>query len=122
MILLKGSWNGSSVLLGASRRPIGGWIGALVSVPAAEIKATAIRGALTGVEPAILDAAILGLVPPAGAGHRRGQGLRAVLDRVSRLRKGEAEMLVAGRMESMSQAPHLVTALNALKARDLNRW
>lgn len=118
-------------ILGASRTPIGGLIGALESVPAAKLAATAIRGAIAGIDPAMLDEVILGQVLAAGAGQAParqaalaaglaqtvpatavakvcGSGLRAVLDGVNRLRAGEAEMLVAGGMECMSRAPHLV--------------
>lgn len=121
------------VLLSAARTPIGSFLGSLASVPAPRLGAVAIRAAIerARVDPATIDQVILGNVLQAGLGQAParqagiyagvpqragaitvhkvcGSGLRAVMDAANGIRAGEWETVVAGGMESMSNAPHLL--------------
>ena len=125
------------VIVGMARTPQGGLQGNLASVPAPQLGATAIRAALTRaeVDPAAVDETIMGCVLPAGlrqAPARQasvgagipfsagcttvnkmcGSAMKAVMLGFDALRAGSANCIVAGGMESMSNAPYL-----ALKVR-----
>lgn len=122
------------VVVGAARTPNGRLLGALSTLPATDLGAAAIAGALErgGVPAAAVDAVVLGQVLQAGAGQNPARqaalaagidprahtttvnkvclsGLQAVIDAARLLRCGEADVVVAGGMESMSRAPHLAT-------------
>lgn len=122
----------SSYLLAARRTPIGKLLGGLASVPAPQLAARAIRAALADAHlPAEnVDEVILGNVLQAGVGQAParqaalaagipatvpavtinkvcGSGLKAVMLADQAIRLGEAKLIVAGGMESMSLAPHL---------------
>ena len=124
----------ASYLIAAQRTPIGKFLGGLSSVPAPQLAAHAIRAALEGahVSPGEVDEVILGCVLQAGAGQAParqaalaagipasvpavtinkvcGSGLKAVMLADQAIRLGEAKVIVAGGMESMSLAPHLLT-------------
>lgn len=121
------------LICGAARTPIGSFNGALSSLPAPELGSLAISAALerAGVEPAHVEGVRLGNVVQAGLGQNParqstllaglprstgaitinrvcGSGLQAVTDAAAEIRLGEASLLVAGGMESMSRAPHLL--------------
>jgi acetyl-CoA C-acetyltransferase len=121
------------VLVSAARTPIGSFLGALSSVPAPRLGAVAIREALARgkVDPASVDQVVFGNVLQAGLGQAParqaaiyggvpkaagaitvhkvcGSGLRAVMDAANGIRAGEWQLVVAGGMESMSNAPHLL--------------
>ncbi|MFJ6679189.1 acetyl-CoA C-acetyltransferase [Microbacterium sp. NPDC091382] len=121
------------VVVGAARTPQGRLKGALSSFSAPELGAIAIRGALErgGIDPSAVDAVILGQVLPAGSGQNPARqaalgagigwdvpassvnkvclsGLTAVIDAKRMIASGDAEVVVAGGMESMSRAPHLL--------------
>lgn len=121
------------VVVGAARTPQGRLMGALSSLSAAELGAAAIRGALErgGVPPASVDAVIAGQVLQAGAGQNPARqaaigaginwdvptvtvnkvclsGLAAIVDATRMIAVGDADVVVAAGMESMSQAPHLL--------------
>ncbi len=121
------------VIVGAARTPIGSFGGALASVPAPRLGATAIRAALqrAGVAPDRVDEVIMGCVLPAGLGQAParqaalfadiprgtpcttinkvcGSGLKSVMLATQAIRCGDAEVIVAGGMENMSQAPYLL--------------
>ena len=123
----------SSYILGGCRTPIGKLLGGLAGVPAPELGAIAIRDALarTGVDPAAIDEVIMGEVLTAGVGQAParqaaiqaglphtiaaltinkvcGSSLKAVMLADQIIRAGDAERIVAGGMENMSQAPHLL--------------
>ena len=125
------------VITGMARTPQGGLQGSLSDVPAPQLGAVAIRAALAraNVDPAQVDEAIMGCVLPAGlrqAPARQaaigaglpvsvgcttvnkmcGSAMKAVMLGFDALRAGSADCVVAGGMESMSNAPYL-----ALKAR-----
>lgn len=122
------------VIVGAARTPQGKLKGALSSLSAPQLGSFAIRGALErgGVDPAAVDAVIMGQVLPAGSGQNPARqaalgagigwdvpassvnkvclsGLTAVIDAKRMIASGDAAVVVAGGMESMSRAPHLLT-------------
>ncbi|MDQ1127508.1 acetyl-CoA C-acetyltransferase [Microbacterium sp. SORGH_AS 505] len=122
------------VIVGAARTPQGKLKGALSSFSAPQLGSFAIRGALErgGVDPAVVDAVIMGQVLPAGSGQNPARqaalgagigwdvpassvnkvclsGLTAVIDAKRMIASGDAAVVVAGGMESMSRAPHLLT-------------
>jgi acetyl-CoA C-acetyltransferase len=119
------------VIVSAARTPVGSFNGVFGAVPAHELGAVAIRAALSraGLEPDEVDEAILGQVLAAAQGQNParqaarmaglpdgktafginqlcGSGLRAVALAAQQVRTGESEIVVAGGMESMSQATH----------------
>ncbi|MGH9380642.1 MAG: thiolase family protein [Thermoanaerobaculia bacterium] len=124
------------VIVGAARTPIGAFRGALAELPAPELGAVAIRGALAraGLEPEDVDQVAMGCVLPAGIGQAParqaaleagcppatgaitlnkvcGSGMRAVMSIANDLRCGEFGIAVAGGMESMSRAPYLAVGV-----------
>lgn len=129
------------VIVSAARTPIGSFQGKLSSVPGPELGAIAIKGALAqaGVANDAVDEVIMGCVLPAGVGQAParqaalkagvarktpcltinkvcGSGLKAVMLAAQSIRCGDAEVVVAGGMENMSQAPYLLpTARNGMR-------
>jgi acetyl-CoA C-acetyltransferase len=122
-----------TVVLGSARTPIGKMGGALASLPAVELGATAISAALerADVAPEQVDHVIMGQVLQAGVGQipsRQAQikagipkevssetinkvcasGVRAAVLLDQAIRAGDVEVGVGGGMESMSQAPYLL--------------
>jgi acetyl-CoA C-acetyltransferase len=120
-------------LLSAARTPIGKYLGGLSELSAAELGAVAVREALRRANAVggPVDEVILGQVLQAGAGQNParqaalkaglpettaavtvnkvcGSGLKAVMLAAQAVRAGDAELVVAGGMESMSQAPYLL--------------
>jgi len=120
------------VIVGAARTPIGAFLGSLASVPAPRLGAVAIGAALerAGVEKGAVDLVVMGNVLQAGVGQAParqamifagigentpavtlnkvcGSGLEAVVYGARAIAVGEAEVVVAGGMESMSNAPYL---------------
>jgi acetyl-CoA C-acetyltransferase len=123
----------SAVILGAARTPIGAFLGGLAPLSAPKLGAIAIRCALerAGVKPDQVDEVFMGNVVQAGVGQAParqaslaagipnsvpcttvnkvcGSGLKAVMLAASQIAAGEARLVVAGGMESMSNAPYLV--------------
>ena len=121
------------VLAGARRTPIGRFGGALASLTAPELGAFAARGALdsAGVPPEAVDEVVFGNARQAGVGpnparqvgRRAGladrvpartvnqacaSGLRAILDAAASIRLGDAGVVLAGGVESMSNTPFLL--------------
>jgi acetyl-CoA C-acetyltransferase len=122
-----------SVIVGGARTPIGKFGGGFRDVPAVDLGAAAIREALrrAGIQGDQVDYVILGQVIQAGAGQITARqaaigagipkeipaitinkvclsGLNAVALADHLIRAGEVEVVVAGGMESMSQAPYLL--------------
>ncbi len=120
-------------LLSAVRTPIGKYLGALSSVSAPELGAVALREALrrAGAPPDQVDEVVMGCVLQAGLGQNParqaalkaglpdsiaaytvnkvcGSGLKAVMLAAQAIRAGDAELVLAGGMESMSRAPYLL--------------
>lgn len=121
------------VIASACRTAIGSFGGSLASVSAADLGATVIAEALrrAGVEPAQVDEVIMGQVLTAGSGQNParqasikaglphsvpamtinkvcGSGLKAVHLAAQAIACGDAEIMVAGGQENMSQAPHVL--------------
>lgn len=121
-------------LLGGCRTPIGKFLGGLAGVPAPRLGAAAIAEALrrTGISLKSVDEVILGEILTAGVGQAParqaalaaglpptvaaltinkmcGSGLKAIMLADQIIRSGDARCIVAGGMENMSRAPHLLT-------------
>ncbi len=132
------------VIVSAARTPVGSFLGALSSLPAARLGEIAIRAALkrAGLAPDEVDEVILGHVLQAAAGQGParqasmgagipkevpawslnqicGSGLRAVAIAAQQIALGDARIVVAGGQESMSQAPHAQTLRTGQKMGDL---
>ena len=123
------------VIVAATRTAIGAFQGSLAGVPAADLGACVIRQliAQTGLDPAQVDEVILGQVLSAGCGQNParqaamraglphtvpamtlnkvcGSGLKAVQLGAQAIACGDAEIVIAGGQENMSQAPYLLPA------------
>jgi acetyl-CoA C-acetyltransferase len=121
------------VIVGMARTPMGGLLGDLSSIPASELGAIAIRGALSsaGLEADAVNETVMGCVLPAGQGQAParqaslkagipqgtgavtvnkmcGSGMQAMMQAHDSLVAGSRKVVVAGGMESMSLAPHLL--------------
>ncbi len=121
------------VIVGAARTPIGSFLGSLSMVAATELGAVAIRAALerAAVAPGDVDEVFMGCVLPAGLGQAParqaalgaglpqstpcttankmcGSGLKTVVMAIQAIQAGDVDIAVAGGLESMSNAPHLV--------------
>ncbi len=126
------------VIVSAVRTPVGRFLGGLGSLPATQLGAIAVREALSraGVEPGAVDEVIMGMVVQGGAGQAParqaaihggvpdevpaltinkvcGSGLKSVMLASQAIRAGDAQCVVAGGMESMSQAPHYVYGMRS---------
>ena len=122
-----------AVIAGAVRLPTGKFLGALKSLPATELGARVVREAVsrTGIDPAEVDECIMGNVVSAGLGQAParqaalgggladhvgaltinkvcGSGLKAVMLAAQGIATGDADVVVAGGMESMSNCPYLI--------------
>src|SRR3989440_10631068 len=123
----------TAVILGAARTPIGAFLGGLAPVSAPKLGAIAIKCALerARVKPDQVDEVFMGNVVQAGVGQAParqaslaagipnsvpcttinkvcGSGLKSVMLAASQIAAGEARLIVAGGMESMSNAPYLM--------------
>ena len=121
------------VIVGAARTPLGGLQGDFATLAASDLGAVAIKAALerAGVEPAAVDKVIMGCVLPAGQGQAParqaslkaglplatgcttvnkmcGSAMEAAMLAHDALIAGSADIIVAGGMESMSNAPYLL--------------
>jgi acetyl-CoA C-acetyltransferase len=128
----------NAVLLSAARTPIGKYLGGLAEVPAPQLGAVAVAEALRrgNVPAGRVDEVILGQVIQAGTGQNParqvalkaglpdtiaavtinkvcGSGLKAVMLAAQAVRVGDAEVVVAGGMESMSGSPYLLFGARA---------
>lgn len=126
------------VITGAARTPMGGMQGDLSSVAAPVLGAAAIKAALerAKVDPTTIDETLMGCVLPAGLGQAParqasigagiprsvgattinkmcGSGMKAVMCGYDAIASGNASVIVAGGMESMSNAPYLLPKVRA---------
>ena len=126
------------VILSARRTPIGAMLGAFASVPGHALGAAAMRGALesSGLDPARLGEVVMGCVLPAGQGQAParqaaigagvpksvpsttvnkmcGSGMRAVMYGADHIAAGSADFVLAGGLESMTNAPYLLPKARA---------
>ncbi|QEM81298.1 acetyl-CoA C-acyltransferase [Halomonas binhaiensis] len=122
------------VFLSAARTPMGGMLGSLSSMPAPELAAVAIRAAIerAGIPAEAINEGFMGCVLPAGVkqGPARqamrqagipdsvgattinklcGSGMKAAMLAHDLIKAGSGEVMLAGGMESMSNAPHVLT-------------
>lgn len=127
-----------AVIASAARTPIGTFNGALAPVPAPALGAVAVEEAVrrAGIDPGGVDEVVMGNVLQAGLGQNParqaalraglpesvpcttvnevcGSGLKAVAMAVQAIAAGDAEVVVAGGMENMSAAPHLLPGARA---------
>lgn len=130
--------NDPVVIVGMARTPIGCFMGALQSVSATQLGASAIAGAVADakVSPEAIDEVYMGCVLPAGLGQAParqaalaaglpqttvattvnkvcGSGLKSIVLAAQAIRSGDANVVVAGGMESMSGAPYLLPKARA---------
>jgi acetyl-CoA C-acetyltransferase len=123
----------SIVILGAKRTALGALLGQFTGVPSPQLGATAIKAALeqAGVSGDGVDEVLMGCVLPAGLGQAParqaaiaagvalkagattlnkvcGSGMKAVMFGHDLIKAGSADVVVAGGMESMTNAPHLL--------------
>jgi acetyl-CoA C-acetyltransferase len=121
------------VITGSARTPMGGFQGDLRDVKAPELGAAAIRAAVgrAGLQPADIEEVMFGCVLPAGQGQAParqaafgaglpksttcttinkmcGSGMKAVMLAHDLIQAGSADIMVAGGMESMTNAPYLL--------------
>jgi acetyl-CoA C-acetyltransferase len=136
--------NLTPVIVSAARTPIGKFLGALSSLTAPELGAVAIKAAIerSGVSMSDIDEVIMGNVVQGGVGQAParqamlkagvpatvsavtvnkvcGSGLKAVMLAAQAIKAGDARVIVAGGMESMSNAPYYVYGMrNGVKLGD----
>ncbi len=125
------------VITSFARTPIGSFLGSLASVPAPQLGSVAITAALErgpGLAPEQVDEVIMGHVLTAGVGQASarqaalgaglpegvetltvnkvcGSGLKAVMLAAQAVQSGDAEVIMAGGMESMSNVPYYLNGL-----------
>ncbi|MFN7770974.1 MAG: acetyl-CoA C-acyltransferase [Planctomycetaceae bacterium] len=123
----------AAILVSGSRTPIGRFLGAFRDVSAPQLAAVTLQATLAraGLAPGQVDDVILGQVLPAGVGQAParqaalaaglpntisactvnkvcGSGLQAVMLAAQAVRAGDSRVVLAGGMENMSRAPHLL--------------
>jgi len=126
------------VIVAARRTPIGAFQGALAPAAAPQLSAAASRAALAdcGLDPADISEVLLGCVLPAGIGQAParqaalaaglpesvgcttvnkvcGSGMKTVMIGADLIRAGSADVVLAGGMESMTNAPYLLPGARA---------
>jgi acetyl-CoA C-acetyltransferase len=126
----------SIVIVAAKRTPMGGFMGALSAAPATELGATAIAAAIHGIDYGQIEEVIMGCVLPAGLGQAParqatlgaglplsvgattinkvcGSGMKAIMLAHDLIYAGSAQVVIAGGMESMSNAPYILPKARA---------
>ena len=127
------------VILGGARTPMAEYVGAFKDVSALELGAHAARAAIerSGVQPAWIDQVVMGnalqtsgdaiygarhvalkasvpIETPALTVNRLcGSGIQSVVSAAQMIRLGESRLALAGGMENMSQAPHVIRGARA---------
>lgn len=119
------------VIAGAARTPMGGFQGMYDGVSAADLGGTAIRAALEGARAKTVDEVLMGCVLPAGQGQAParqagfaaglgeevpattlnkmcGSGMKAAMIAYDQIALGQTDTMIAGGMESMTNAPYLL--------------
>ena len=127
-------------IVAAVRTPMGAFMGGLSSVPATQLGATAIKGALekSNVDPSLVNEVFMGNVLQAGVGQAPARqaalgaglpnnvpcttvnkvcasGMKAIMLGAQTILAGDNEIVVAGGMENMSQVPHYIDGRNGVK-------
>lgn len=128
------------VIVSAKRTPIGKFLGGLATVPAPQLGAIAIKGALeaAGIQSLQVDEVIMGNVLQAGVGQAPARqaalmagipdavpcntinkvcssGMKSISMAAQAIAIGDAEVVVAGGMENMSLAPHIIPMRTGIK-------
>lgn len=131
-------------VVSAVRTPMGSFLGALSSVPATELGAAAIRGALAkgGVSPDSIEEVFMGNVLQAGLGQAPARqaamaagipdsvpcttinkvcasGMKSIALAAQAIASGDIQVAIAGGMENMSRVPHYVDGRNGTKFGDI---
>lgn len=119
------------VIVGAARTPMGGFQGVFEALPASELGGVAIKAALEGAGAKTVDEVLMGCVLPAGQGQAParqagfaaglgeevpattlnkmcGSGMKAAMIAYDQIALGQTDTVVAGGMESMTNAPYLL--------------
>jgi acetyl-CoA C-acetyltransferase len=127
-------------IVSAVRTPIGAFLGGLSSVPATQLGATAIKGALekANLDPTLVNEVFMGNVLQAGVGQAPARqaalgaglpnsvpcttvnkvcasGMKAIMFGAQSILAGDNHIVVAGGMENMSQTPHYIDGRNGTK-------
>lgn len=122
-------------IVSAKRTPIGSFLGSLKNTPASELGAVLVKKIIedNSINPAEVDEVIIGNILPAGQGQgiarqvalkagipvevpaysiniACGSGMKAVMNALTSIRAGYADLIFAGGVESMSGAPYLIPA------------
>src|SRR5690348_18315500 len=130
----------SIVITGSRRTAIGSFLGQFTGVPTPKLGATAIRAALkqSGVAPAEVSEVLMGCVLPANLGQAParqaalaaglppstgcttlnkvcGSGMKAIMLGHDLIKAGSASVVVAGGMESMTNAPHMAAVRTGIR-------
>jgi acetyl-CoA C-acetyltransferase len=124
------------VIVAAKRTPMGGFMGSLSGVSATELGSVAVKSVVGNISVDVIDEVIMGCVLPAGQGQAParqavlgaglplgtgattinkvcGSGMKAVMLAHDLIKAGSAEVIVAGGMESMSNAPYILPKARA---------
>lgn len=124
------------VIVGAARTPMGGFQGALSSLSAAQLGGVALKSAMQVAGVATVDEVLMGCVLPAGQGQAParqagfaaglddtvpattlnkmcGSGMKAAMIAFDQIALGQASLIAAGGMESMSNAPYLLNKMRS---------
>lgn len=122
---------GFVVICGAARTPMAGFEGAFAGLSAVRLGGTAIKAAMSGADIKTADETLMGCVLPAGQGQAParqagflaglgedvpattlnkmcGSGMKAVMMAHDQIALNQAQTVIAGGMESMTQAPYLL--------------
>jgi len=127
-------------IIAAVRTPIGAFLGSLSTIPATQLGATAIKGALdrSGINPSLIDEVFMGNVLQAGVGQAPARqaalgaglgqnvpcttvnkvcasGMKSIMLGAQSILAGDNEIVIAGGMENMSQTPHYIAGRNGTK-------
>ncbi len=128
------------VIVSAARTPIGSFLGALSTVPAPQLGAIAIKGAMEKINlnPELVQEVLMGHVVQAGSGQAPARqaaifagipdtvscttinkvcssGMKAIMQGAQAIALGDVDVVVAGGMENMSMIPHYFNARTGLK-------
>ena len=130
-------------IVGAARTPMGSFLGALSSVPAPQLGAAAIKGALdkAGIQPEQVGEVYMGNVLQAGLGQAPARqaamaagipntvpcttvnkvcssGMKSIMFAAQAIKSGDQDIVVAGGMENMSSVPHYLDGRQGHKLGD----
>ena len=145
LILNLNQMNKDIVIVSMARTPVGSFLGSLSSISAPKLGSIAIKGALDkiGLNANKVDEVLMGNVVSAGLGQAPARqaamfagipdtvpcttinkvcssGMKAIMIAAQSIQCGDAEIVVAGGMESMSRIPHYLNGRNSVKLGNIN--